>query len=133
MLSCKVIHSSMKKLAFLHQAFFSFWKAGSRKCLSMLATMALILPNLVSFHLYTVYMHRSNSEHYDTRGTTSVLDGLPLIRSEVASVGYLAVGTCLPVAALLVNLCAPPLEVVHPARINEPKEDDDDAKRQAGI
>lgn len=43
------------------------------------------------------------------------------------------VGAGLPVAALLIDFGPPPLEAVHPARVYEAEEDDDDAKRQAGI
>lgn len=53
---------------------------------------------------------------------------LPLVRSEMPSLRHSPVRTSLPVAALLVHLCSPPLEVLHEAWVNKAKEDDDDAK-----
>lgn len=41
--------------------------------------------------------------------------------------------TSLPVAALLVDLGAPPAEALHPAGVDEAEEDDHDAKGEAGV
>ena len=58
---------------------------------------------------------------------------LPLVWPEIRPIGNALQGAGLPVAALLVDLGPPPRKSFHPAWINEPKEDDDDAERQARV
>lgn len=44
-----------------------------------------------------------------------------------------SIATCLPIAALLVHFCTPPLEVLHPPGVQEAEEDDDNAKGQTRV
>lgn len=49
------------------------------------------------------------------------------------SVGNALQGAGLPVTTLLIDLGSPPREAIHPARVDEPEEDDDNAERQTGV
>jgi hypothetical protein len=58
---------------------------------------------------------------------------LPFVRSKVLSRRNNHVRACLPITSLLINLCSPPFESLHPTWVHEAKEYDNESECQARV